>query len=251
LLVAFHKDTGKELWRALKANDPGYSSPVICQLGGQRQLICWHTESINGLDPETGKVYWSQPFKVSWAVATPRATDNRLLVSSLYHGSLMLEFQNGQPAPAVLWQGKSRFSEPKRTDGLHSFLPTPLLKDGFIYGVCSYGQLRCLNAATGERIWESLQLTGTTQGGADRWNNAFLVTQGDRCFFFTEKGDLVIGKLTPQGYEETSRTHLLKPDQSAETRNVTWAHPAFANQCIYARNNSEIICVSLAAANAR
>jgi outer membrane protein assembly factor BamB len=37
--VAFHQDTGKELWRALSATEPGYSSPIIYQAGGKRQLI--------------------------------------------------------------------------------------------------------------------------------------------------------------------------------------------------------------------
>ncbi|HEV3204038.1 MAG TPA: PQQ-binding-like beta-propeller repeat protein, partial [Gemmataceae bacterium] len=61
VVVAFHKDTGKELWRALSANEPGYSPPMIFSVGGKRQLIIWHPEAVNGLEPETGKVYWSQP----------------------------------------------------------------------------------------------------------------------------------------------------------------------------------------------
>jgi outer membrane protein assembly factor BamB len=26
-----------------------------------------------------------------------------------------------------------------------------------------------------------------------------------------------------------------------------WSHPAFANQCVYMRNDKEMVCVSLAA----
>src|SRR5262249_7128781 len=62
VVVAFHKDTGKEIWRALSAKEPGYAPPVIYQLGGKRQLVVWSAEAVNGLDPETGKVYWTQPF---------------------------------------------------------------------------------------------------------------------------------------------------------------------------------------------
>jgi hypothetical protein len=51
--VAFDKDTGREVWRALTAKEPGYCPPMIYQIGGKRQLIIWHPESINGLDPET------------------------------------------------------------------------------------------------------------------------------------------------------------------------------------------------------
>ena len=80
-----------------------------------------------------------------------------------------------------------------------------------------------------------------------RWANAFLVKNGDRFFLFNEKGDLIIAKLSPKGYEETSRAHLLEPTNTAAGRDVLWSHPAFANRCMYARNDKEIISVSLAA----
>jgi outer membrane protein assembly factor BamB len=40
-VIAFHKDTGAEIWRALSAPEPGYSAPVIFEVGGCRQLIVW------------------------------------------------------------------------------------------------------------------------------------------------------------------------------------------------------------------
>ena len=131
------------------------------------------------------------------------------------------------------------------TDALHSTMSTPFLEDGYIYGVCSYGQLRCLKAETGERIWETLKAT-TPDGKEMRWANAFIVKNGDRFFLFNEKGDLIIAKLSPKGYEEISRAHLLEPTNTSARRDVLWSHPAFANRCVYARNNKEIICVDLA-----
>lgn len=242
--VAFHKDTGKELWRALSANEPGYCPPMIYEFGGKRQLIIWHPEAVNGLDPETGKVYWSQPFALrsGLSIPTPRKSGNDLFVTAFYNGPMMLRFEPGKPEPAVLWKGKSE-SE-KQTDGLHAIICTPVLKDGYIYGVCSYGQLRGLKADTGERLWETF--AATTGGRPERWANAFLIEQGDRFFLFNEKGDLIIARLSPKGYEELDRVHLLEPTGAAG-RDVLWSHPAFANRCMYARNDKEIICVSLAA----
>jgi len=46
--VAFDKDSGKELWRALSAKEPGYCPPMIFPAGGNRQLIIWHPESLEG-----------------------------------------------------------------------------------------------------------------------------------------------------------------------------------------------------------
>lgn len=250
LVVAFHKDTGKELWRALTTIDPGYCPPMIYEFGGRRQLIVWSPHAIHGLDPDSGKVYWSEPFTVKSAltIPTPRKEDDFLFVTSFYNGPLMLKFEPGNPKPVVLWRGKSQSEMPNRTDGLHSIMPTPILKDGYIYGVCSYGELRCLKADTGERVWESLEATGSQkQHPDDRWKNAFLVPNGDRVFLFTEAGDLLIARLTPKGFEKIDQAHILEPTNRMPRRPVVWSHPAFANKCVYARNDKEIVCVSLAA----
>src|SRR5206468_6975492 len=143
---------------------------------------------------------------------------------------------------SVLWKGKGRGERSNQTDGMHAIMATPFLRDGYIYGVCSYGQLRCLKAESGERVWETFRATG----GEERWANAFLVAQGDRFFLFNEKGDMIIARLTPKGYEEISRAHIIDATDTLPRRKVVWTHPAFANKSAYIRNDKEIVCVSLA-----
>lgn len=247
--MAFDKDTGKELWRALTAKEPGYCPPMIFNAGGKRQLIIWHPESLNSLDPETGKVYWTEPFAVraGLTVPTPRMLGDQLFITSFYNGPMMLKLAADKPAATVLWRGTS--GNERNTDKLHAIMCTPWLEDGHIYGVCSYGQLRCLKADTGERVWETFKATGATgeNGGRnDRWANAFLIKHADRFFIANEKGDLIIAKLSPQGYAEISRAHLLEPTGNAGARPVVWSHPAFANKHAYMRNDKELICVDLA-----
>jgi outer membrane protein assembly factor BamB len=148
--------------------------------------------------------------------------------------------------PTIVWQGEGRGENPDQTDGLHAVMATPHIKDGYIYGVCSYGELRCLKADTGERKWETHQ---PTTGKSTRWGNAFLVAQGDRFIFFNELGDLIIAKLSPEKYDEISRVNILKPTNALAGppgRRVIWSHPAFANRHVYARNDREIVCVSMA-----
>ncbi|PYI89000.1 MAG: pyrrolo-quinoline quinone [Verrucomicrobia bacterium] len=241
--VAFDKDSGNELWRALTAKEPGYAPPMIFEASGKRQLIIWHPESVNSLDPETGKVYWSHPFMVKsgLTIPMPRKSGDYLLVSSFYNGSLMLRLDREKRAATEVWRGKS--NSERNTDTLHSIIATPFISDGYIYGACSYGQFRCLKADTGERVWETFVPTG---GKEERWATAFIVMNGDRFFLANEKGDLIIAKLSPKGYEEISRAHLLEPTNTMANRPVVWCHPAFANRCIYWRNDKEIICASLA-----
>jgi len=72
------------------------------------------------------------------------------------------------------------------------------------------------------------------------------VKNGDRYFLSTEAGDLIIAKLSPKGYEEVSRAHLLEPTTEAQGRKVDWSHPAYADKCIFVRNDTELVCASLA-----
>ncbi len=246
-VLAFDKDSGKEIWRALSStggHGSGYGSPIIAEAGSRRQLIVWHTAAVSSLDPETGKVLWEQPFRIKQGqtVPTPRQDGERLFVTGFYDGSMMLRLDRDRPAASVVWQRKGR-SE-RNTDALHSVICTPFLDEASIYGVCAYGELRGLKADTGDRLWETFEATTRKP---DRWATAFIVKNGGRFFLFNEQGDLIIARLTPAGYEEISRANLLEPTNTAQGRNVVWSHPAFANRSVYARNDKEIVCVSLAA----
>ena len=67
-----------------------------------------------------------------------------------------------------------------------------------------------------------------------------------KFFLANEKGDLIIARLSPKGYEEISRAHLIEATDPMAGRDVVWSHPAFANKRVYMRNDKEIICVDLA-----
>ncbi len=243
--VAFDKSTGKEIWRALSAKETGYCPPTLIVAGGTRQLLIWHAEALNSLDPENGKVFWTEPFRSRFAlaIAQPRLLGDLLLVSSFYNGSLMMRLDRDRPSATVAWRGSS--DSERQTDGLHALMCTPFLEDNHIYGICSYGQLRCLRANTGERLWETMRAT-TRDGAETRWANAFLVKNAGRFFISNELGELIIARLTPGGYDEVARTTLIEPTNRDPRRAVVWSHPAFANRRIYARNDREIICASLA-----
>ena len=251
--VAFDKNTGREVWKAVSADQPGYAPPVLATLGGQKTLLIWTPEALNALDPVTGKVHWSHHYargknkalKAALSVSMPRVDGDKLFLTAFYEGAVLLKL-NGLDAPTEIWRSGGRSEQPDQTDGLHSIMPTPIVKDGHIYGICSYGELRCLDEKTGKRVWSTHAATG---GESVRWANAFLIEQGDRFILFNEHGDLIIAKLSPKGYEEISRANILTPTNTMAGpagRRVIWSHPAFADRSCFARNDREIIRVSLA-----
>lgn len=242
LVVSFDKKTGKELWRSLEDPVVGYAPPMIFTFGNTRQLIIWHPQAVSSLNPSNGKVLWEVPFRVrsGLCIATPRKVGNRLFVSAFYNGPLMIEVSEDGRSAKVAWKGKG--INEQQTDGLHCLIPTPWMTQDHIYGVCSYGALRCLDANTGKRLWATHEATGN-----DRWWTAFIIPHEDRYFLHNEQGDLIIANLSPKGYEEISRAKLIEPTRRIRRRITIWSHPAFAMKSVFARNDKELIRVSLAA----
>jgi outer membrane protein assembly factor BamB len=247
VVVAFNKDTGKEMWRALSAPEIGYAPPQIQTIAGKRQLIIWHPDAIAGLEPETGKVLWTQKYPASGklqrpevTIAMPRVVGDRIFVTSYYHGSLLTELTNNPLGARIVWDRHSK-SESHFDAGLHTTMTTPVWLGDYIYGLCGEGELRCLDAKTGDRIWES----DAVAGKAGPFATVFFVQQEDRVFVWNDQGELILGRLTPKGFEQISKARLLETIENTRGRDVLWCHPAFANRRAYVHNGKELICIEL------
>jgi outer membrane protein assembly factor BamB len=240
--VAFDKRTGREVWRALSAEQQGYCPPTMIEYGGRRQLIIWHGESINGLDPASGRVFWSVPLKpnAGMAITTPRQLGPYLLASGYGDVGVLLKLDDAKPAAEVVWRGKAGHA-------IYCCNSTPFLENGTIFGCdISTGALMGVRLSDGERLWQTVEpTTGGTRRG--RYGTAFIVKHEDRFFLFSETGDLILAKLSPQGYTELGRFHVLEPTSLTFGRNVVWSHPAFAHKSVFARNDKELVRVNLAA----
>jgi outer membrane protein assembly factor BamB len=245
-VVAFDKHSGQEVWRALSSeeSEPGYSQPVLIEYAGRMQLVVWHATALEALDPETGRVLWSHPFRVTMntPIATPVWSAPHLLVSGFFDGARMMALERSGSA-RLLWASEG--GNEVRTDKLHALMSQPVIDGDFIYGICSFGQLRCLRRSTGERVWETQAVTVEKARNATAW----MVRNDGRVLIFNDRGELILAKLAPSGYTETGRTKLIKPTSPPGARRelgaVIWSHPAFANRHMIIRNDEEAIRVSL------
>ena len=232
-VIALDKHSGKEAWQALD-DSVTHSSPIAITAGGKRQLIVWSNEAISSLDPATGGIYWRERLATSsdYVISTPVFYDNLLLI-----GGLMLQLDPAKPAASVLWPKTKAVSR-----RILSNTSTALLQDDCVFSAKSNGQFVCLEAKTGTQLWETDKVTDV-KGGA----SIHPTQNGRSVFLYTERGELILAKLSSQGYREVSRTRLLEPTYPFGGRNVAWSPPAYANRCVFARNDKELICVSLAA----
>ena len=176
-------------------------------------------------------------------IATPVVHGDFLFLSNFFDGSLLLKLGQDEPTIEKVWHRVG--ASEKKTDALQSLISTPYLKGDYIYGVDSYGELRCLELLTGKRVWESAKAVPRA-----RWSTIHIVENRDKVWMFNERGELIIAKLSPSGYEEIDRTKLIEPtlDQLRKRGGVCWSHPAFANGHVFIRNDKELLCADLRAA---
>ena len=123
-IVAFDKDSGRQVWETLD-EIPSNTSPIVIDSAGRRQLIVWAYKSVAALDPATGHILWRQdvPIWGNYAVPTPVWKDDLLLLSGL-----MLKLNRDEPGASVLWPDELR---PLRI--YISDTSTPLLQDGLVF----------------------------------------------------------------------------------------------------------------------
>ena len=232
-VIAFNKNSGKEVWKALDDSFT-YSSPVILTAGGTRQLIVWTQEAVTSLDPTTGKIWWREQLRTpgDQAVSTPVFARHWLLIAGL-----MFKLDADKPAASVLWPETW-----PATRRILSNTSTALFQDDYLYSARISGELVCLEAGTGKQVWQTNTVTDLGNG-----SSIHLTPCGASVFLFTDRGDLIRAQLTPRGYREISRAHLLEPTSPFGLRKCAWTPPAYANRHVFARNDEELVCASLAA----
>jgi outer membrane protein assembly factor BamB len=223
-VVAFHRDTGKIVWGV--GSDPsGYSSPIVIEAAGRRQIVCPTGKSVVGIDPAKGELLWryeiGNPFNAT--AATPVWTGKLLFVSAAYGaGSAALEITaDGEKVTArEKWKNKE----------LQTLMATAVAQGDHVYGfhgdLGNFG-LRCLDLNTGERKWVERY----------PWRMAFIAAEG-HLIAVGERGTVQLIEATPA--KATVKGEL--PDLLLYK---AWAMPALANKRLYLRDESHVLCVDL------
>lgn len=239
--VAFDRNTGKEIWKALNARHPGYSAPEMIEAGGKRQLLIWDGFNLNALNPDNGELYWSVDAApaTQMSIMVPRKAGEFLYASGRGPKGVMVKLASDKPSASEVWK-------PTPKTGISPINMTPFIDGDTMYGVDQDGKMTAAEVETGKRLWQTTEpVSGASPAPS---GTAFLVKHNGRFFIFNEMGELIIARLTPKEYQEISRAKVIEPTNvSFGNRKVVWTHPAFAGKCAFIRNDKEIVCLSLAA----
>ncbi len=232
-IAAFDKRTGSVAWKALDDHWT-YSSPNVITAGGQRQLIVWTPNAVSSLNPADGKLWWREEIDTTnlYGVAPAVVSGDLLLLSGL-----MFQLDATKPAATVLW--------PEQKAGAKAVLSNtsiPVILGGHVYSGKTNGHFVCLDARTGKQIWDTDKVTGKGQGAT-----IHITPNGGTALLFTDQGNLIRARLSPEGYTEISRAHVVDPTYFFAGRKLVWPPPAYANGHVFIHNGAELVCIPLVA----
>ncbi|HZY85719.1 MAG TPA: PQQ-binding-like beta-propeller repeat protein [Gemmataceae bacterium] len=221
-IVAFDKDSGKEVWKATD-HDASYASPVAATIG-VRHVLFFTREGVVSLDPANGAVRFSKRWRAridaSVNAAAPLVVGDLVFVTASYRtGALLLRVK--KDGAEEVWKGD---------DVLSSHFTTPVYHAGHLYGFDGRQEagtrLRCVDFKTGKVAW-------TKEGFPC---GPIIVADGN-LIILSEDGDLVLVEATSAAYREKARAKVLGSPCRAPL--------ALADGRLYGHDGRKLVCWKL------
>jgi outer membrane protein assembly factor BamB len=156
--VAFDKRTGEIVWIATLPNNPydtNYSTPAVATINGVRLLVVGGGDgAVHALKARTGEHVWQ--FKLSKAAINPSIVVDGTHVFACHSEENLDNLSMGR---VVCIDGTgtgdvTKTHEIWRADNLEVGYPSPALHGGMLYLVDNSANLLCLDAQTGNRLWQ-------------------------------------------------------------------------------------------------
>lgn len=222
-MAALDKMTGKVLWRTTELTENAqYSSPLLIDVNGKKQVVQLLMRTVFGADPENGKVLWKTKFPGAVAVIpTPIYHNGHLYVTAGYGvGCRMLKLGDGEPE--LVYENNTMVNH-------HGGV---ILVDGKLYGHSDRGGWTCQDFMTGEEVWKDKSL----DKGACGYAAGHLVCLEEKS------GNVALVEASPEGWKEKGRFKLEPQTKKRKPQGKIWVHPVILDGKLYLRDQEYIYC---------
>ena len=209
-IAALDRTTGDIVWKHNRPKLPNYTSPIILNVAGRDQLIFSGCNLVTSFEPLTGEKLWEINGSTEECVTSTVTDGQRIYTSGGYpknHLSAVLADGSGK----IVWENATRV-----------YVPSMLLKDGYLYAVLDAGVASCWKCDTGVELWKQ-RIGGTF--------SASPVLVGDKIFATSETGKTLIFKASPDGYTQLAENQLAED---------VFATPTICGSRIYMRAASTV-----------
>ena len=229
LLIAVQLSSGKVIWQSPNPRNwtMTHSSIVPMSFGGKRMYVYCGSGGVAGISADNGQILWDT---TEWVVSTATVPsplpmgDGRIFLCGGYNsGAMMIQLSGsgGQFSAKKLYRLQPTV--------FGSDQQTPILYNGYIYGVIPGGQLVCLDPG-GKQMWAS---------GTKRFGLGPYVIAGGMLYVLSDTGELSLVSATPSGFKLLASAKILSGSDA-------WAPIAIAGGRLIARDVTTMVCLDIA-----
>jgi outer membrane protein assembly factor BamB len=218
-IVAYNRESGKEVWRTKRPIQISWSTPVLLEASGRTELVTNGNELIIAYDPATGKELWRTRGVESNAIHTPLVGGGLVIVSAGYPAKKVMAIRPGEVAAdkRVAWE----------YDKGTAYVVSNILYGGYLYLVTDNGVVTCLNPDTGAVVYQGgrIPVPATFMGSPVAFEGYVALTSEDGDTFLITSGP----------------SHAV-----ARTNSVgepVYSSPAIANGRIYIRGSKHLFAI--------
>lgn len=215
-IVGFDLATGNQKWKQTAAS-PGYASPVLLTVDGTRQVASLTDRSVIGVAVTDGKVLWELPFagqRRAYNASTPIVMGQTVIYAGGGRGTFAvnIEKDGDKFAAKQLWSNADTAPQ----------FNTPVVKDGFLYGLSERSNLYCIDLKTGKTTWTDG--TRLSQYGA-------IVDAGGVLVALPESGQLIVFKPDGKAFTQVA---------SYKVCDRTYSYPVLSGKRIFVKDANSL-----------
>lgn len=215
-LYAFDFATGKIVWQ-VERKEIAWSSPILIESNGMRELIVANSKSVDSYDPKSGKLIWHVDCLAGEVAASPAYSEGIVVVASEGSAATAIDIAAATDASRIRWQWKESLPD----------TASPVASKGMVIIPTGFGVVSCLDLKTGKMLWEHQFDTGFSSSP---------IIVGDKVFLADLTGKLQIFKIS-------TTFELLGECNLGE---AIYATPSFAETRIFIRGVNQLFCIAQA-----
>ncbi|MCK6499236.1 MAG: PQQ-like beta-propeller repeat protein [Nitrospira sp.] len=163
--------TGKVLWSVKRPVGGSWTTPLVIESGGHRQVLAAGDPWLMAYDVETGAERWRASVLGGELAPSPILAGDRVIATSPGHALTALKWDGSGDVTKthVVWRTE---------DGVPD-VPTPVVAGDLLFTANTEGHLICRELSTGQQVWKH-ELETEIQASP--------LVAGDRLYLFSQPG---------------------------------------------------------------
>ena len=223
-LVAYDLSSGAEKWK-WTGDGPAYASPVLMSVGEDKLIVTQTDHQVVALKLADGSLAWETSYAGKGMGAgnydTPIVNGQTILYTGTSRGTVAVRLSKQGDAFSATGLWTNLDNSPR--------FCTPVLKDGFLYGLSEQGNFYCINALTGQTAWTE------TAGGHDNFGS--VLDAGPVLVALTSKSRLIV--FEPGGKEYSQVASIPVSDKPI------YAHPVLVGNRLFVKDADSLTLFTL------